>query len=214
MGTAPMTLGQMKDLISAVNQAIPTDLTFDQAAKLLGKKKKLGDRIRAAFDDAEEVVVVQAPSSTIKVATVPLQGFDIQLQKQTEFFEKYFGFKLDLSSVKIPKHQEGFDRLIIVPQELGQPWKLGNRKAKVQPLNWLYDVCAKNFKCWRYTEDLDDSISEHDRHPKNGTYAILVRDRQEADEENKNLSGRHFRDKNLLTQTLIEGMLHELKYWD
>lgn len=64
MGTAPTTTekitpGQMKDLAAALVQGLPNDMSFAKAEEWLGKKKKLGDHVKAIF--AEDVVVVQPP---------------------------------------------------------------------------------------------------------------------------------------------------------
>lgn len=142
--------------------------------------------------------------------------FDRQLQEQEDFFKQVFGFKVNLSGVKIP--QGTFGRLVIVPQELAEPWKLGDARPKVQPQNWIFSLCEQRFKCWRYATDLDTAINQHDRHPKNGMYAILVRDGIEADEENKNLPATHFWGdqfpSKLPTEGTIEHMLHKLKVWE
>jgi len=48
---------------------------------------------------------------------------------------------------------------------------------------------------------------------KNGTYAIWVRDRVEADEEHKNKSAKDLANGNISGETLLERLLHELKYF-
>ncbi len=123
-----------------------------------------------------------------------------QLAFWENFYKKYFNLRVDFSSVKIPPKPAGFDRLIVVAQGLTR--------------NQTYDVLAKHFPCWRYIEDLDATIPTNDRDPKNGAYAIWVRDRVEADEENKNLSANRLKGQNHQCITLLERMLYELKYWD
>ncbi len=127
---------------------------------------------------------------------------DNNVQKQKDdwvkFYQKFFGFNLDLSS-RIPDCQPGFDRLIVV--------------AKGLTLNQVYEVCAKHFPCWRYADDLDKAISHNDRKPDQA-YAIWVRDRVEADEELKNLSADQLKEQGIIGITLLERMLYELKYWD
>ncbi|OGZ65418.1 MAG: hypothetical protein A3C50_03705 [Candidatus Staskawiczbacteria bacterium RIFCSPHIGHO2_02_FULL_43_16] len=192
-------------------------LQMDLLKKMREKKislESLEQFVRGELAPTERSAIVQAPPAKVQVVAMAFTPFDRQLQEQEDFFKKYFGFKLDLGGVKIPQHKEGFDRLIIVPRELAEPWKTGNAKSRVQPLNWLYSVCEANFKCWRYANNLDAAIPNHDRHPQNGTYALLVRDRVEADEENKNLPARHFWDNKLSTEGIIERILHELKCWD
>ena len=115
------------------------------------------------------------------------------------FFQKYFGLNLDLSNLKIPSKQEGFDRLIIVPEGITP--------------NRIYEACAKNFPCWKWTEDLDKAVVRNDRESRE-TYAGWVRDRRESDEENKNISADQAKEKKIQGITLGERLILELKYWD
>ncbi|MFY9492966.1 MAG: hypothetical protein WAP55_00555 [Minisyncoccia bacterium] len=123
------------------------------------------------------------------------------LTPQQLFYRQFFGMELDFSQVPIPQHQPGFDRLIIVAQGLTP--------------NRVYEVCAQHFPCWRYNNDLDTALDwdKEERNPKDGPYAIWVRDRQEADEELKNLSADDIKTRCLTTETLTERELHGLMYW-
>jgi hypothetical protein len=114
------------------------------------------------------------------------------------FYRKFFWLDLDLSSVKIPERQSRFDRLIVV--------------AKGLTLNQVYAICAKHFPCWRYADDLDKEVIQNDRQPTQ-TYAVWVRDRVEADEENKNLSANQLKKQKALGITLLERLVYELKYF-
>lgn len=55
MATAPLSPGQMKDLASACVEAIPADLPSDIAQRWIGRKKELGNQLRAILlgDEAE-----------------------------------------------------------------------------------------------------------------------------------------------------------------
>ncbi len=132
-----------------------------------------------------------------------------QLMEWKLFYKKFFRHELDLESIKIPTRQEGFDRLIVV--------------AKGFTLNQIYAVIARHFDCWRYTEDLDKAFADNpekgfkanDRDAnRDGSYAIWVRDRKEADEENKKQSARQRWQAKSQDITLGERMLYELKFWD
>lgn len=116
------------------------------------------------------------------------------------FYRKHFGLELDFSSLKIPEQQPGFERLIIVVQGL--------------TLNQVYNVCAKNFSCWRYVDDLDKAITLNDRNSGKDSYAVWFRDRKEADEELKNLFADQLAEKRIPGITLLERLFYELKYWD
>jgi len=128
------------------------------------------------------------------------KGIEQRKEEWAEFYQKYFGIELDFSNIRIPKRQSGFDRLIIVARGL--------------TLNQVYSVLAKHVPCWRYTDDLDKAVTSNDRDPKDSTYAIWVRDRQEADEENKNLSANQLKEQDCQGITLLERLFYELKYWD
>jgi len=128
---------------------------------------------------------------------------EVNIEEQKEswriFYQKFFGTDIDFSSIRIPEKQPGFDRLIVVAQGL--------------TLNQVYGKCAENFPCSRYIDDLDKAITQNDRNPIKGSYAIWVRDRIKADEELKNLSANDLKKKNILGITLLEHLLYGLKYW-
>ena len=114
------------------------------------------------------------------------------------FYREIFSLTVDLSMLKLPPRREGFDRLIVVAEGLTP--------------NQVYATCEKHFPCSSYYKDLDASVPKNDRVPME-TYAIWVRDRVEADEELKNLSADDLVDKKTNGETLLERMLHELKYF-
>jgi hypothetical protein len=114
------------------------------------------------------------------------------------FYKAFFGMDVDFSNVRIPERRLGFDRLLII--------------AKGLTPNQVYKACKRNFPCFKYTEDLDVTIKHNDRVPTDH-YAIWVRDRQEADEELKNLSANQIRERRINTETLTERFIHGFKYW-
>src|SRR3989344_1185638 len=116
-------------------------------------------------------------------------------------FWKRMGAKADLWKVKIPRKQKGFDRLIVVPHGM-TPQK-------------IYDLCASKFRCWKYTGDsLDKAIIHEDRTAKDGSYAIWVRERIEADEELKNRSANDLAAMKISGITFTERAIYELKHHD
>ncbi len=81
-------------------------------------------------------------------------------------------WKRDLSGLWIPEHQEGFDRLLVMPQGM--------------TTNKAFDrLTAAGIPVWRYTDNLNITFSAR---LANADYAVWVRDRQEADEEWKEKS--------------------------
>ncbi len=119
--------------------------------------------------------------------------------KQWEaLYREEFGESPDFSGLTIPEKKEGFTRLLIVAQGL--------------TLNRAYDACAKKFPCRLYTDDLYKDVHTNDRTPTE-SYAVLIRDREEADEELKNLSADDLTEKHITGITLLERILLELKYF-
>ncbi len=180
-----MTAGQLKDICAMSVQAIPTNLTFEQAEYVLSRKTEYASHVQEFFPSVADL-------------TDPVKVWE-------RFYQKYFGLTLDLSGVKIPERTPAqvkeFTRLIIVAMGLLQ--------------NQVYDACHRVFKgqCWRYVNDLDASITENERDSKTGAYAIWVRDTVEADEVHKNKSADMVKVEGLKTETSLERNLHELKYF-
>jgi hypothetical protein len=126
---------------------------------------------------------------------------DVQamVQDWQKFYKKVFNLDLDLSKVRIPEHQEGIDRLLIITNIT---------------LEELYAKCKELFPCWKTDKDLDGIVTWNERDSKDGPYAIWIRDVQEADEELKNLSANDIKKKGITTETLAERFIHELKFYD
>jgi len=178
-----MTVGQMKDLCAAAVQGVPTDGTFEVAEDVLGRKTEFVKHIRAFFPNPAEL------ENPVKI--------------WEDFYQKYLGLTVDLSGVKIPERTaeqaKDFTRLIIVAGGLTN--------------NQVYSACDKQFPWWKYVDDLNTAIPTNERNPQNGSYAIWVRDTVEADEVHKNKSAKMVKSEGLKTETLLERMLHELKYF-
>lgn len=116
-----------------------------------------------------------------------------------KFCREVYGITVDLSGVRIPNPQEGFDRLLVVPQGL--------------TMNRAYKACADAFPSWRYVDDLDKEVIQNDRDPKNGSYPIWARNRVEADDELRNLSANELTRESGTYMTLLERLLYERKYF-
>jgi len=108
-----VTPGQMKDIISAVVQAIPTNMSFDTAQYWIGKKTNLGDEIRNIFSKLN-----------------PLAGFITEWQN---FYRNVFGIKADFTNLRIPEKSQGFDRLIIMAQGI-TPQRIYDKCAELFPV--------------------------------------------------------------------------------
>lgn len=116
-----------------------------------------------------------------------------------EAFYRNLGINCDLSGVRIPDDPGGFGRVIIMAQGV--------------TAQSAYDLCAKNFPCWKYTDKNLDEVVNSERNAKNGPYAIRVRDRVEADEELKNCSYNDLKRDGVVGITLEEREIFELKFF-
>lgn len=128
------------------------------------------------------------------------------LEAWVAFYERFFPRELKAAggaeivrNTFIPEEQSGFERLLVIV-----PGVTPNR---------VYDECAKHFPCWRYSEDLDKSVTLNDRSASNGAYAIWLRARTEADEELQNQSANDVAARSLKGITLLERMVLELRQW-
>ncbi len=114
-------------------------------------------------------------------------------------FYKSIGVKPDFTGLLIPPKPEGLDRLLII--------------AKGMTPQKAYDLCARKFGCWKWTDrNLDEIVSE-DRSTTDKAYAVWVRDRVEADEELKDKSADKLKELNIKGITLTEREIYELKYF-
>lgn len=110
------------------------------------------------------------------------------------------GIELDTAAIKIPAKRAGFDRLLVIAEGL--------------TAQQVYDKCTEHFACWKYTDSsLDEIVTSNDRDPKKGTYAVWVRDGVEADDELKNRSANDLAKAKIAGETLLERLIHELKYY-
>jgi len=116
-----------------------------------------------------------------------------------EFYREVFSIELDFSGIAIPERRPGFGRLLVIVMGI-TPQRLFNK-------------CKDLFSSWKYTDKSLDEIIKSDRTAQNGHYAIWVRDRVEADEENKNRSANYLKERGTTEVTLEERMLYELKFF-
>lgn len=122
------------------------------------------------------------------------------------FYKEALGLEVSLTDIRIPDADSDINMPLIIHEGLVT-------RFNEQPIEGLFQIAKSLFPSWKYAdgdEVLDVVIPTHDRHPQNGSYAIMVRNRVEADEENKNLSADDVREKNLRTETVLERIFHEL----
>lgn len=173
-----------------------TGLLKQLITNLLGNEADLWGNELRKFLRKEPCWAAQAKAALAR--EFELKPTEAQLSEWVILY-KEMGIDLDISGVKIPERKSDFDRLIVV--------------AEGQTPNCAYEECAKRFPCWKYAGDLDKAVSTNDRDPKNGTYAVWVRDRVEADEELKSKSADDLTEAGIKGITLTERLLYELKYF-
>ena len=114
-----MSAGQMKDLASAIVQAIPTDLTFDEAKHYIGKKKPLIAEVRKIFSRVD-----------------PTDKLPVSLSDWQNFYSDVFGIETDFSNLAIPEKCDGFDRFLIIAEGM-TPQKIYDKCAETFP-SWKW----------------------------------------------------------------------------
>lgn len=148
---------------------------------------------------------VLKPSATLFGMQLLIEGNAVVYDPEQELiyrweeFYRELGIDCDFSNMRIPKDPGGFGRVIIMAQG-------------ITPQSG-YDLCAKNFLCWKCRDKNLDEVIVSDRTTKSGAYAIRVRDRDEADEEQKNLSANYLKEQNIPSITLEEREIYELKFF-
>ena len=173
--------GSYMKFVAAVVEQLPRDLDAASCQKWVDGQAGLKRVLRKAL--MPDSLVMNPVNNLI----------DAKLELWRKYYHDHHGIVLDLGSVRIPAKQDGFDHLIVVAQRL--------------TLNRMVEVGRKNYKLWLYREDLDRVVTDNDRMPTE-TYAIWVRDRQEADEEMANLSAEDVWAKKLTGETLLERLIH------
>jgi len=131
------------------------------------------------------------------VKYVQLGGYEPQrlVVEWENFYQRVLGISANLSRVKIPTHQptSDFSWIVMVAEDL--------------TLNQVWEVCKKRFPTWSYYgDDLDKAVPINNRTTAK-SYAIRIRDRQEADEELKNLSANQLNEKGIPGINLLERLL-------
>jgi len=185
--------------------------TKKQAQELKQKDpKKATEILKTAgqiLDDIKELKETSAISDIKKISEKYKLKDVMLVDKETSekvkdfenFYKEVFGMEVDLSEVEIPEKKEGFDRLIILVPGM-TPQK-------------LYDKCAEQFSCNKWTKTDLDKIVKSERTSETNAYAVWFRDRVEADDELKDKSADELEAEGILGITLEERLIYELKYF-
>lgn len=127
----------------------------------------------------------------------PFASTDIR-QEWQEFYRRQLGLSVDFSGVQIPEEKEDFTRILFIPEGL--------------TINRVLQALKKHFPVCIYADDLDRDVTENVRNTQQ-SYALRVRDCQEADEELQNLSANDLQEQNINCLTLLERLVYEWKYY-
>lgn len=192
-GKPPLTPGFHKQTLTfagVVLAQLPM-LSEERQQHFIEKPHLLAKRLRDALVDKE-----------VKVELTP------ELVRWQSVYKKLFCKTPELGGIRIPTRPQGFGpmRLIVVVQEIVE-WT-DNR-----PLQGTMDALKAYFPCWQNVRNLDVIVTQNDRDPRNGPYALWVRDVCEADEENAGKSANDLASQGHVGITLLERMLLEMDYW-
>jgi len=156
----------------------------------------LKDLFRQINDGSIQLVQLQAFLEHRNPFKVDVSALLVDWQA---FYKDAFGMDVDFSELRVPDYKQGFDRLIVV--------------AKGMTPQLIFDKCKELFPCWKHTEAFLDKIVISERTASQRSYAVWVRDRQEADEKNKNLSANKLKEQGIQGITLEERLLYELRFF-
>lgn len=120
-----------------------------------------------------------------------------------KFYKSFFGFDCPRVKLAVPRVQARFN------------WILPIFAIDANcPIEATYRALAKNFKCWRSTEEiLDEVVTKHVRDPRQKPYVARFRDGEEADEVLKGLSANALDARQIKGNTLLEPMILEGWYY-
>lgn len=164
--------------------SVPGEKTFGMLADLMHKLRKGSITERQLDRFLKKEDPFAAPDSIVG--------------EWQEFYRDVFDWDTDFSNLAIPPERNGSSWLIII--------------AKGLTMNLAFQRLTERTATWRYTNDLDKAVVKNDREPT-ADYAIRIRDRVEADEENKNLSANQLKEKGIPGITLLERLILGLFYF-
>ena len=170
---------------SVLDQIVRGSRDSEEVARVLQLIKDKPNFMRELFPSKEAALAPARPTRGVR----PL------LREQQRFYFEVLGLKKDLRSLRIPEKVGGFNWLLVMAKELSLQsiWEKVQNRMKT---NLAFDLS---------TVTSDRKLGQSD-------YAILVRDRIEADEELKNISANDIKSKGFNTLTLEERLLLELFY--
>lgn len=176
-------LGILVGFIIEVVTALFMQMTDAELQYYIGKKEYLREKLREMLNQAGKTDL-----------------YAEEREVWRKLYQKYFSLDLNVADVRIPViPTDGDWRLIIVARGL--------------TMNQVYASMSKAFKCWKYADDLDASVTKNARTTAE-SYAIWVRVGVEPDEKYLGKSANQADPDMKIGMTLLERMLLELVYFD
>lgn len=115
------------------------------------------------------------------------------------FYDVYFGTRVNFAGIRIPPHTPGYDRVILIPQEL--TWEM------------IRDGCNRQFSCGWHLNANEHTVPRNQRSARECPYAIRVRECEEPDEDMAYVDVDHIHSGGIATMTLRERLVFGLKYY-
>jgi len=116
------------------------------------------------------------------------------------FYRRVFGLVTDFSEVWLPERRPGFSHLLLIPRGL--------------TLKQVAGACCRKFEVHAYADNLDRDIYLCDPCPENGSYAVWLCDRPEAEERLDYGSLKVLHRAGVRGISLIERLVYELKHFN
>jgi len=181
-----LLLGFVISIVTEIVTKFFFTLSFDEAKASLQNKGALSKKIKKALS---EVFVMVA------------DGYAAQRTYWEGIYLAHFGTEADFSDVVIPeKPQFGKWRLIFILKGL----TMNHAAAMYRKILVSHNP---QWKLWQYADDLDVAIVRNIRTSVE-SYALWVRDEQEADEEFRGQTTRQADPDQLIGVTVLERLVH------
>jgi len=177
----PVSPGQLKEIMATLMQAIPAELSSEDAQRIIENKKWLIGEVQDLFT-LRKLLLAQWVEFYREV--LPLHMIDV-----------------DFSALKIPKRRRGFDRLIVVAHGL-------TLKGVITAAQKYFPVDFH--EPWKYFYGVEETRGTHDRVPSK-PYAVWVRDQADPDTEYTDIPARLLKQRGVQGITLLEHLLFNLK---
>lgn len=186
-------IGYVVSVLTAIISHYFLSLSKEEKNRLLQNKESLGKNITSAL--ASVFAGTNDPFVELKIYWRTI-------------YKKHFDIDANFSNVFIPlKPIEGKWRLLFVAQEL---------MIDHAYIIYTRTISRYNAKMWKddyYSGSIDYKIADNIRNPKDGSYAIWVRDEQESDEKFCGQSTEQADPNKLIGETLLERMIHGIVYF-